>query len=109
MWMAPLCGMPLGPADRRVWQQAIALLIGLKMRNGLGEKELTAAVGTALHHSAKRNCEDCRVKVARGATILSGRGVLRGLRGLLGLAIPKLAWPSIYIESPARYVMGYHE
>jgi hypothetical protein len=29
--MAPLCGKPLSPEDRKVWQQAIALLIGLKV------------------------------------------------------------------------------
>ena len=76
--MAPLCGnsgKPLSPADRRVWQQAIALLMGLKMRNGLGEKELTAAVGTALHRGAtKPICEDCGVKVARGAAYSGAQG-----------------------------------
>jgi hypothetical protein len=65
--MAPLCGKPLSPKDRKVWQQAIALLMGLKFRNGFGEKDLTAAVGTALRRRAtKRNCEDCGVTVARG-------------------------------------------
>jgi hypothetical protein len=86
--MAPLCGKPLSPADRRVWQQVIALLMGLKMRNGLGEKELTAAVGTALHRGAtKPICEDCGVKVARGATILWGGGgsTLKGA--------PRSPWP----------------
>ena len=108
--MAPLCGKPLGPADRRVWQQAIALLMGLKMRNGLGEKELTAAVGTALHRGAtKRICEDCGVKVARGGYDKLRGERSRGLRGPLGLTISKLAWPPICIELPARYVMGYHE
>jgi hypothetical protein len=66
--MAPLCGKPLSPKDRKVWQQAIALLMGLKFRNGFGEKDLAAAVGTALRRRAtKRNCEDCGVMVARGA------------------------------------------
>ena len=66
--MAPLCGKPLSPEDRKVWQQAIALLMGLKIRNGFGEKDLAAAVGTALHRgAAKRSCEDCGVKVAGGA------------------------------------------
>jgi hypothetical protein len=93
--MAPLCGRQLSPADRKVWRQAIALLIGLKRRNGFGEMDLAAAVGTAMHRgAAKRYCDDCGVKVAGGATINSG-----GAR----LAIPILAWPSIYIESPARY------
>ena len=63
--MAPLCGRQLSPADRRVWNQTIAMLMGLKIRNGFGEKELTAAVGMALHRgAAKHNCEDCGVKVA---------------------------------------------
>ena len=35
-----------------MWQQAIALLMGLKVRNGIGEKDLAGAVETALHHSA---------------------------------------------------------
>ena len=49
------------------------MLMGLKRRNGFGEKALAAAVGTALHrYAAKRNCEDCMVKVARGAAINSG-------------------------------------
>ena len=76
--MAPqLCGQPLSPEDHKVWQQVIALLMGLKIRNGFGEKELTAAVGAALHRGAtKHNCEDCRMKVAGGATINPG-----GLKG----------------------------
>ena len=51
---APLtvCGKPLSPGDRKVWQQAIALLMGLKVRNDIGEKDLAGAVETALHHSA---------------------------------------------------------
>ena len=49
--MAPLtvCGKLLSPADRRVWQQALAMLIGLKRRNGFGDNELTAAVKAVLH------------------------------------------------------------
>jgi hypothetical protein len=31
-----------------VWQQAIALLMGLKVRNGIGKKDLAGAVKTAL-------------------------------------------------------------
>ena len=94
--MAPLlCGRQLSPADRRVWKQAIAMLVGLKRRNGFGEKDLAAAVGTAVRRgAARRYCEDCGVKVAGGATINSG-----GAR----LAVSILAWPPIYIESPARY------
>ena len=55
------------------------MLNGLKIRNGFGEKELAAAVGTALHLGAtKRYCEDCGVKVAGGAAINSwGRGAPR--------------------------------
>ena len=65
--MVLVCGKPLSPADRRVWQQAIAMLMGLKSRNGFGEKDLAAAVGTALHrYAARRKCEDCGVKVALG-------------------------------------------
>ena len=66
--LLPVCGKPLSPEDRRVWQQAIAMLVGLKIRNGFGGKELTAAVGTALHARASSlNCKDCGVKVASGA------------------------------------------
>ena len=63
---APLCGKPLSPKDRKVWQQAIAMLMGLKIRNGFGEKDLAGAVERALHRGT-RTCEDCRVKVASGA------------------------------------------
>jgi hypothetical protein len=94
--MAPLCGKPLSPKDRKVWQQAIALLMGLKFRNGFGEKDLTAAVGTALRRRAtKRNCEDCGVTVARGAAYSGAQGGgwmgARGWTGVwsLGLAVPK--------------------
>ena len=68
--MAPLCGKSLSPNDQRVWQQAIAMLRGLKLRNGFEEKDLTAAVGKALNRSAwtSRNCEDCGIKVTSGAT-----------------------------------------
>ena len=70
---APLCGRQLSLADRRVWNQAIAMLMGLQRRNDFGEKELAAAVGTALHLGAtKRYCADCGVKVAGGAAINSG-------------------------------------
>ena len=72
--LAPLCGKPLSPKDRKVWHQAIALLMGLKVRNGFGEKELTGAVERALHRgtgawsaSRRRSCEDCGIKVAFGA------------------------------------------
>jgi hypothetical protein len=52
--MAPLCGKTLSPEDRKVWQQAIGLLMGLKIRNGFGEKDLAAAVGTARHRGAPK-------------------------------------------------------
>jgi hypothetical protein len=45
MPMGPLCGKPLSPEDRKVWQQCIAMLFGLKIRNGFGEKDLAAEVG----------------------------------------------------------------
>ena len=82
--MAPLCGKLLSPNDRKVWNQAIAMLMGLKRRNGFGEKDLTAAVGTALRRvAAKRNCDDCGVLVAGGATIICG-GPQGGSAVLLG-------------------------
>jgi hypothetical protein len=96
--MAPLCGKPLSPEDRKVWQQAIALLMGLKFRNGFGEKDLAAAVGTELRRRAtKRNCEDCGVMVARGLLTQGrpGTGVcVQGTRGWtgvwsVGLVVPK--------------------
>jgi hypothetical protein len=63
-----LCGKPLSPAERKVWQQAIAILIGLKVRNGFGEKDLAGAVERALHVPSRGpRCEDCRIKVAGGA------------------------------------------
>ena len=98
---APLtvCGKPLSPRDRKVWQQAIGMLMGLKVRNEIGEKDLAGAVEMALHHSAgggpapevniqptgrrkarrtkaegaraqaTRKCEDCGVKVASRAAV----------------------------------------
>jgi hypothetical protein len=61
--MAPLCGVALGGPDRKAWREAIALLVGLKLRHGLDEQELAAAVGKALRKSRDhRTCEDCRVK-----------------------------------------------
>ena len=75
--MAPLCGRQLSPADRRVWNQAIAMLMGLKRRNDFGEKDLAAAVGAALHRATKSgNCEDCGVMVASVAAV--AEGVTRG-------------------------------
>ena len=73
LWMAPLCGKPLSPEDRKVWRQAIALLIGLQRKNNFGEEDLTAAVGTALHRATKSgNCEDCGVMVASVAAVAEG-------------------------------------
>ena len=60
-----MCRKSLSPGDRKVWQQAIALLMGLKVRNGIGEKDLAGAVETALHHSAgggSGECEGCGLK-----------------------------------------------
>ena len=103
---AALCGKLLSPTDRKVWRQAIAMLMGLKIRNGLGEKDLVAAVGTALRRcAAKKNCcEDCGVTVAGGAAIHSG-GPQGGLRGPLGLPVPNNSpGPQYaqYIESRLR-------
>jgi hypothetical protein len=64
--MALLWEKPLSPADGKVWKQVIAMLMGLKMRNGFGEEDLAAAVGAALRRGQAVNCEDCRVKVAYG-------------------------------------------
>ena len=51
------------------------MLMGLKIRNGFGEKDLAAAVGTALrYHATKRNCEDCGVAVSRGAAYSEAQG-----------------------------------
>jgi hypothetical protein len=113
--MAPVCGKPLSPEDRKVWQQAIASLVGLKVRNGFGEKELTAEVGTALHRAAaSRNCEDCGVKVTSGAAHSVAQGthplfwrahVLEFLRGLsLGRAIHKPGRCPICTQSPASHL-----
>ena len=63
--LTPVGGKMLSHKDRQVWQQAIALLMGLKVRNGFGEKDLAGAVERALHLGA--SCEDCRMRVARGA------------------------------------------
>ena len=63
--MAPLTVRTLSPEDRKVWHQAIAMLMGLKVRNGFGEKDLAGAVERALHRGTR--CEDCRIKVASGA------------------------------------------
>ena len=63
-----LCGKPLSRDDQKVWKQAVVLLVGLKLRNGLGKRELAAAVGAALEHRKPSDyCEDCRVKVGSGA------------------------------------------
>ena len=100
MARAPMhvCGKPLSPEDRKVWRQAIALLIGLKRRNGFGEMDLAAAVGTAMHRgAAKRYCDDCGVKVAGGATINSGGG--GGAQG--GPPVP-LGWR--FLNSPGPHV-----
>ena len=102
--MAPLCGRQLSPADRRVWNQTIAMLMGLKIRNGFGEKELTAEVGMALHRAAaSRNCEDCGVKVTSGAGADSGGAQGGGARSL-GRAIPKPGWYPICTQSPASHL-----
>jgi hypothetical protein len=68
-----VCGKPLSPEDRKVWRQAIALLIGLQRKNSFGEEDLTAAVGAALHRATKSgNCEDCGVMVASVAAVAEG-------------------------------------
>ena len=95
LYMAPLCGKLLTPEDRKVWTQAIALLLGLKTRNGFSDKDLAAAVGTALHRgAAKRSCEDCGVKVAGGATINS--------RGPQGGSVVPLGWR--FLNSPGPHI-----
>ena len=99
--MAPLCGKLLTPEDRKVWTQAITLLLGLKTRNGFGEKDLAAAVGTALHRAASghntHGCEDCGAKVASGAAhsgVPHGGGAVPwGWRFLN----PAAGWPPVSI------------
>ncbi len=63
-------GKMLSHKDRKVWQQAMAMLMGLKVRNGFVEKDLAGAVERALHLGA--SCEDCRMKVASGAASFEG-------------------------------------
>ena len=58
-----------------MWYQAIGLLMGLRIRNGFGNEDLTAAVGAALTKRAGRNCEDCGMKVACGAGLARRGGV----------------------------------
>ena len=48
----PLCGKPLTADDRKAWQQAIVLLVGLRSRNDFDNEDLTAAVGAALKRSS---------------------------------------------------------
>ena len=101
---APLtvCGKPLSPGDRKVWQQAIALLMGLKVRNDIGEKDLAGAVETALVAeptankkptvNATRKCEDCGVKVASRA---AGHAASRG-----GRAVASASWRLLNPAAP---------
>ena len=109
----PLCGKLLGVKDRRVWQQAIAMLMGLKIRHGFGEKDLAAAVAAALRRSVdKHTCEDCMIKVASGAASsyerVSGGGLTEGAEqspwaGDLAI-IPIPGWhvaPTSHTQSPA--------
>ena len=65
-----LCGKPLSFKDRKVWKEAIAMIMGLKVRNGFGEKDLAVAVERALHRGTR--CEDCRIKVSSGAASCRG-------------------------------------
>ena len=60
-----LCGKPLSFKDRKVWKEAIAMIMGLKVQYGFVEKDLAVAVERALHRGTR--CEDCRIKVASGA------------------------------------------
>ena len=68
----PLCGKPLSSKDRKVWQQAIAMLMGLKVRNGFGKKDLAGAVERALQNRGRARCEDCRIKVASVGLLAEG-------------------------------------
>ena len=100
--MAPLCVRQLSPADRRVWNQAIAMLMELQKRNDFGEKDLAAAVGTALRRgAARRYCDDCGVKVAGGATINCG-GPQGGSAVLLGWRFLNSPGPHIHRISCSR-------
>ena len=80
---APLtvCGKPLSPGDRKVWQQAIALLMGLKVRNDIGEKDLAGAVETALHHSAGgRSAPEVNIQPTSGRKARLGLGRIVALK-----------------------------
>ena len=107
--MAPLnvCGKELTPEDRKAWQQAIALIMGLKIRNGFDKKDLAAAVETALHRSAaRRKCEDCGVKVGSGATNSGApEGMERSPRpARLPWRFLKPGWPPICAQSLASHL-----
>jgi hypothetical protein len=114
--MAPLNVCGFSPEDRKVWRQAIAMLIGLKIRNGFGEKDLAAAVRTALHRSANtgRNCEDCLltggVKVASGAASSGGpQGAEQSPRLDPWPFVRKPGWPPFFSQSLAsRLHQSYH-
>ena len=58
----PLCEKPLSPDDRKAWKQAIVMLVGLKIWDGIGAKDLATAVGTA------------RIVVARSVAIARTAG-----------------------------------
>jgi hypothetical protein len=96
-----------------VWQQAIGLLIGLKIRNGFGEHDLAGAVGTALRRgvgTTGRTCEDCRVKVASGA---ANSGAWRSLNPagtqFDNVRVPVLVLVTFCLLRPSPpFSLGYH-
>jgi hypothetical protein len=85
------------------------VLIGLKVRNGFGEKDLVAAVGTVLHRSAYNcNCDDWRVRLLapsprspRTCGVSRFGAVYSACAPSSTLAILKLSWPPICTQSLA--------
>jgi hypothetical protein len=62
-----VCGKLLNPEDRKLWRQALGILLELRIRNGIDEKEFSAEVSTVLipkrgaRGFASTSCEDCRL------------------------------------------------
>jgi hypothetical protein len=105
-----LCGKSLSPDDRAAWNQAVALLLGLKLRNGFGDRDLAGAVGVTLATSGT-SCEDCGLKVATVGLLYTQGGGAAPFVGLGQLATPKPpGWsPVNCAESPASHLRNGRE